>query len=137
MGKVKPKPKVPKKSSRGVIPLIKRGLVKKPNKSVPTKPDMMISPPMSDEEVGEIPGLMSESEIDQYVGDLSAGDQAAFKTTRKLLAEHLGSHAAARAWLVTPGGGYDGSPLDAIKNGMAERVLQILKSEWSRGPSYA
>lgn len=95
------------------------------------------APPLADEQVGDIPGLPSEAEIEQQVGNLSTADKAAFTRIRRLLAEHLGSHAAARAWLTAEGGGFEGTPLDAIRNGMAEHVLKLLTAQWSRNPSYA
>lgn len=94
-------------------------------------------PPLTDEQVGIIPGLPTEAEIEQQAGELSPADKKTFATIRQLLAEHLGSYAAARAWLTTPGGGFDGSPLEAIRSGLAERVLKLLKAQWSRSSSYA
>jgi hypothetical protein len=96
-----------------------------------------VQPPLTDEQVGDIPGIPTEAEIEQRAGDLSSSDKATFTKIRRLLAEHLGSHAAARAWLVTPGGGFEGTPLDAIRAGMAERVLKFLNAQWSRNPPHA
>jgi hypothetical protein len=117
--------------------------VKKGKPAASTKPagkkgkKLTIPPPLSDEHVGDIPDLPSESEIEQQVGNLSTADKAAFTKIRRFLAEHLGSHAAARAWLTTSGGGFEGTPLNAIRSGMAEHVLKLLTAQWSRNPSYA
>jgi hypothetical protein len=97
----------------------------------------VVRSPLTDEELGSIPGLPTEAEIEQWVGNLDTAHKTAFTKIRRLLAEHLGSHAAARAWLTTPGGGFEGTPLDAIRDGMAEHVLKLLNAQWSRNPSYA
>lgn len=106
---------------------------KKPGKPTPSP----VRPPLSDEEVGPIPGLPSEAEIDQQVGDLSPADKGRFTQIRTLLARRLGSYAAARVWLTTPGRGFDGTPLDAVRNGMADLVLDVLKDQSSPSPPYA
>jgi hypothetical protein len=107
----------------------------KPSTSKPPKPKVRV--PLTDEQVGPIPGLPTEAEIEQQAGELSAPDKAAFTKIRRLLAERLGSHAAARAWLVAPGHGFEGTPLQAIRAGMAKRVLEVVKAQMSRNPPYA
>ena len=97
----------------------------------------VVRPPLTDEEVGPIPGLPSEAAIEQHVGNLSSADKGRFTRIRRLLAERLGSHAAARVWLTTPGRGFDGTPLDAIRDGMADLVLEVVKDQSSPNPSYA
>ncbi|MGL6094779.1 MAG: hypothetical protein ACRC7O_03110 [Fimbriiglobus sp.] len=94
-------------------------------------------PPLTDEEVGPIPGLPSEADIESHVGALSPADKRRFTTIRTLLARRLGSLAAARVWLTTPGRGFDGTPLDAVRNGMADLVLDALKQQSGPNPTYA
>lgn len=96
-----------------------------------------VQSPLTDEQVGSIPGLPSEAEIEQRVGNLSPEDKARFTKIRKLLARRLGSFAAARVWLTTPGRGFDGTPLDAIRDGQADLVLEVLKNQSSPNPPYA
>lgn len=96
-----------------------------------------VGPPLTDEEVGPIPGLPTEAQIELQAGDLSAADRAAFTEIRRVLAESLGSHAAARAWLVTPGRGFDGTPLDAIRDGAANLVLEAVRAQSGPNPPYA
>lgn len=109
----------------------------KPVKPKPVKKGPAVAPPLTDEQVGPIPGLPSEEDIEQRVGALSTADKAAFTKIRRLLAEKLGSYAAARAWLTAPGRGFDGTPLDAIRDGMAKRVLELVQAQSSRNPPYA
>lgn len=111
--------------------------VPKKTKPKPVKKGPAVAPPLTDEQVGLIPGLPSEEDIEQRVGVLSTADKAAFTKIRRLLAEKLGSYAAARAWLTAPGRGFDGTPLDAIRDGMAKRVLELVQAQSSRNPPYA
>lgn len=87
--------------------------------------------------VEPIPGLMSEADMESHVGALSAADKSRFTRIRNLLAHRFGSREAARVWLTTPGRGFDGTPLDAIRDGNADLVLDTLKSQSSQSPPYA
>lgn len=111
--------------------------IPKKTKPRPAKKGPTVLPPLADEQVGPVPGLPSEEEVEQQVSNLSPADKGRFTTIRRLLAASLGSHAAARAWLVTPGDGFNGTPLDAIRNGLADRVLEGLKAQSSQSPPYA
>jgi hypothetical protein len=84
-----------------------------------------------------VPGLPSEAELESRVGDLSPADKARFTKIRKLLAARLGSAAAARVWLLTPGRGFDGTPLDAVRDGHAALVLDALTNQSGQNPTYA
>jgi hypothetical protein len=107
------------------------------NPAKPVARPTTVRPPRADEEVGLIPGLPSEADIEQHVGALSPADKRRFTKIRALLARRHGSLAAARVWLTTPGRGFDGTPLDAVRNGMADLVLDALKDQSSRNPPYA
>jgi hypothetical protein len=110
----------------------------KPAKPVIAVPEVLaVRPPLTDEQVGPIPGVPSEAEIEQRAGELSPADKGRFTRIRGLLARRLGSHAAARVWLTTPGRGFDGTPLDAIREGMADLVLEVLKDQSTPNPPYA
>lgn len=102
----------------------------------PVVPSVESRSPFTDEEV-LIPGLPSEADIEQQVGLLSPADKARFTKIRTLLARRLGSLPAARVWLTTPGRGFDGTPLDAVRGGMADLVLDVLKEQSSPNPPYA
>ena len=54
-----------------------------------------------------------------------------------LLIEHLGSEAAANAWLDSRSTGYPTTARDAVEAGHAEFVLADLESQWGPCPSYA
>jgi hypothetical protein len=82
-------------------------------------------------------GLPDETEFEKVAKDLSASDKRAFSKARHLLTEHLGSDAAARLWLVTPGTGFKTTALDAVREGLATVVLETLESQWGESPSYA
>jgi hypothetical protein len=130
MGKTRPKPggkSGPKKSAA------KGG----ESAGGPKAPAPGVTPPMTDEQVGPIPGLPAEAEIEQQVGDLSPADRRRFTQIRTLLAERLGSYAAARVWLLTPGRGFAGTPLDAVREGNADLVLDLLKEQSGPNPPYA
>jgi hypothetical protein len=92
---------------------------------------------MTDEEIGDVDGIPSETEITASVGQLSPEDRRTFARVRKLLAEHLGSYAAGRLWLVTSSPGFTTTPLEAVRDGQVQRVLAILQSQWGRNPIYA
>src|SRR5947209_960069 len=59
--------------------------------------------PLTDDELGLVPGIPTDAEIEQRVGTLAPPGRAVFKRIRQLVAQHLGSFAAARLWLVTAG----------------------------------
>lgn len=119
MGKTQPKP-------------TKRPSVKASGPKPPVAPA-----PLTDEQVGPIPGLPSEADIAHQLAGLSDADKATFAIIRERLAIRLGSYAAARAWLTAPGGGYEGTPLDAIRKGNAALVLEELTTHDSPNPPYA
>jgi hypothetical protein len=135
----KPKARTGKGAKASPIPLTpadpKRATVKKgTGKSAKTTKR---AAPLGDSEVGPIAGIPDESALDQVAASLSAADRDAFATARRLLAEHLGSHAAARLWFVTPGTGFETTALDAVRNGQAALVLATLESQWGMSPIHA
>ena len=67
----------------------------------------------------------------------SEGPGNDYRRIRTLLVEHLGSEAAADAWLRSTDTGYPGSALDAVRSGKAHLVLQDLEDQWGPSPSYA
>jgi hypothetical protein len=144
----KPAAKAPAKSGRPAKPTSTQfsgvpgafGLKAKAKKGRPAAGNREVDrpqPPLTDEQVGPISGLPTETEIEQQAGDLSPADKRTFAKIRQILAAHLGSYAAARAWLTTPEGGFDGTPLEAIRSGSAAKVLELLKAQWGRSSSYA
>jgi len=146
VGKIKP-PEKPKRSGKGPKKDPKAGVARsggKPFGSKPSpKPATAKSParrivtPLDDARLGSVAGVPSEAQITDGAGPLSSGDCEVFDQIRELLAEHLGSHAAARLWLVTPGAGFETTPLDAIRKGQVKAVLATLESQWGPSPSYA
>lgn len=114
------------------------GKVKKKAKGTARKPTARRAVvPLDDRRLGEVPGVPTQAQIDEAAGPLSRAHQGAFKRIQALLAEHLGSHAAARLWLVSSCPGYASTPLEAIRHGQAKVVLAGLESQWGRGPIYA
>ncbi len=137
MGKTKPVGK-PKPSAKG------KGVGKKsaakstlPAGVLPLPPSVVLPPPVTDAQLGSVEGVPTETQIAEGVGSLSPQDQAHFKKIRELLAEHLGSHAAARVWLLSPDTGFETTALDAIRKGHVKTVLATLESQWGPSPSYA
>jgi Protein of unknown function (DUF2384) len=120
-------------------PLVLKGSRVKKSKPAPSgrAKGPAVRLPLTDEQLGPIPDLPTETEIEQQVGKLSTTDKARFTKIRQLLAEHLGSYAAARAWLTAPVSGFEGTPLQAIRDGMAKRVLELIQAQSSRNPPYA
>jgi hypothetical protein len=103
----------------------------------PKRPAAGAGAPLTDDQLGPLPGVPTDADIKRAVGTLSQADRKMFETLRQRLAEHLGSYAAARVWLVTPGGGFEGTPLEAITRGQVSRVLQSLDDQWGPSPVYA
>jgi hypothetical protein len=93
--------------------------------------------PLADDQIGPVPGIPTEAEIEQQVGSLASSDRAVLDGIRQLVAQHLGSFAAARLWLVTPGEGYEGTPLDTIRDGRGQQILDALTAQWGKNPTYA
>ncbi len=123
-----------KLSSKTKPPPTKVTMGKKP----PKKANVVVSPPPLDETaLRAIPGVPDESVIQEAGKLLSAEEKRAFTRAQHLLAEHLGSQAAARLWLVTPGTGFKTTALDAVREGQATLVLATLQSQWGKSPSYA
>jgi hypothetical protein len=120
-------------STPGLKPATKKGKPPSGHKAPVESPQS----PLTDEQVGAIPGLPNEADIERQIGNLSPEDKKRFSKIRKVLARRLGSYAAARVWLTTPGRGFDGSPLDAIREGQADLVLEVLKDQSSPSPPYA
>lgn len=123
MGKTKPKPTSAKSTT------------KKAPKS--NSPAPAVSPPLTDAQVGPIPGLLSEADIEQQLSGLSATDKKIFAEIREFLARRYGSYPAARVWLTTPGRGFESTPLDAIRAGNADLVLEVLTNQSGPNPPYA
>jgi hypothetical protein len=71
---------------------------------------------------------------------VSAGGLActikALDRIRSLLAEHLGSEAAADVWLNSTDTGYPTTAMDAIRDGKADLILDDLENQYGPGPSY-
>lgn len=88
-------------------------------------------------EIERTAGIPSEDQIAEAAANLDVKGRAAYRQVRKLLAKHLGSDAAARLWLATPGTGFETTALDAIRKGQAQLVLEGLKAQWGRSPIYA
>lgn len=112
----------------------KRSTDQKPNGRRPPRP---IRSPLEDTQLASVADIPSQAQIDEVANHLDSEDRAAFAQTRRLLAEHLGSHAAARLWLVSRGTGFETTALDAVRNGQAKVVLGTLKSQWGTSPTYA
>jgi hypothetical protein len=93
--------------------------------------------PLPDTPTEPIAGVPSERQIDEVVAALSTADKQAFHRICGVLAEHLGSTAAARLWLITPSAGFVTTPLDAICQGHAVQMLEMLESQWGPSPTYA
>lgn len=93
--------------------------------------------PVSDDELGQVPGIPAEEAVLAALGPLADDDRATFQKIRLGLARHLGSDAAARLWLLTPAG--DGQPTAAeqIRAGRGRAILAALQAQWGRNPVYA
>ena len=112
----------------------KQSTVQKQNGRRPTRP---ILSPLEDTQLASVAGIPDQALFNEVSDHLNAEDRDAFAQTRRLLAEHLGSHAAARLWLVSPGTGFETTALDAVRKGQAKVVLGTLMSQWGQSPSYA
>jgi hypothetical protein len=95
------------------------------------------SQPLSDDRLGQIPGVPPQASIDEQLAQLSDSDRKIVNRIQKMLAQHLGSYMAARIWLTTTGTGFSETPLKAIQDGQSNRVLEILTAQWGRNPTYA
>ena len=93
--------------------------------------------PRADAELDRLDGIPDDAQIDEAVAGLDAEDRRCFQQVRSLLAEHLGSHAAARLWLVSQDTGFETTALDAIRKGQVKVVLATLESQWGPRPIYA
>jgi hypothetical protein len=93
--------------------------------------------PRDDANLEGLAGIPDDAQIAETAGLLSLPDQNAFRRVRELLAEHLGSSAAARLWLVTPSPGFVTTPLDAVRQGQATLVLAMLETQWGPSPTHA
>lgn len=99
----------------------------------PARDDVPADPP----EFDAIPGVPTTAEIDAVASKLTAADRKVFAAVRTELARHLGSHAAARVWLTSPGTGFVAVPLDLIRDGGVARVWAVLQDQWGPNPPYA
>ncbi len=106
-------------------------------KPAPKRPSRKPILPRKEEQFEPVHGIPDEAQIEEKSGPLSAEDRDAFRRVQKLLAEHLGSRAAARLWLVTPAPGFVTTPLEAVRNGQARLVLEMLEAQWGPSPTYA
>ena len=93
--------------------------------------------PLDDAKIQQVEGIPDEARIAEAAGNLSAMDRRAFSRTLRLLAEHLGSQAAARLWLITPSAGFVTTPLDAVGRGQAKAVLAMVEARLGTSPTYA
>jgi hypothetical protein len=91
----------------------------------------------NDADPEQVAGVPDEGQIGQALGRLEPADRRAWQRLRKLLAQHLGSAAAARLWLVTPSPGFEATPLDEVRKGRAKLLLAMLESQWGPSPTYA
>ncbi len=112
----------------------KKATGRKPSKQTPAPPTVHL---LTDTQIEQVAGIPDESQMDQVADDLSPEDREAFARLRQLLAEHLGSQAAARLWLVSPGTGFETTALDAVRKGQAKVVLGTLETQWGPSPTYA
>lgn len=92
---------------------------------------------LDDKQVEAVAGIPDDVEIDEVNRHLTPADRNTFLRVRQLLAEHLGSHAAARLWLVSLETGFEGTALEAIRAGKVQLVLATLESQWGQSPTYA
>lgn len=107
-----------------------------PRKRRPNSRRQTISP-LDEKQIERVDGIPDESDIDEVNRCLSPAQRGVFLRVQQLLAEHLGSRAAARLWLVTPGTGFETTALDAIRTGQGKLVLATLESQWGASPNYA
>ncbi len=82
-------------------------------------------------------GPSGEAAVEPIVAHLGPADRAAVRQILSELAEHLGSPAAARLWLVTPAPEFGTAPLTALAEGKAPVVRAVLESRWGPSPTYA
>lgn len=113
-----------------------RPAAKKPKSSEGTQSWQAVSP-LDDTQLPRVADVPNEAQIDEVAHHLSPADRKGFQRMRRLLAEHLGSHAAARLWLVSAGTGFETTALDAIRAGEAKLVLATLEAQWGASPTYA
>ena len=130
MGKAKQSGKAKPAAANGAQPR------KTPRAKTGRRPTPSLATP-TDAQLGQPTGVPDEAQLTAMVGRLDPKDRAAFTRARELLAQHLGSDAAARLWLVTPDTGFQTTALDAIRDGKAKLVLATLESQWGPSPSYA
>ncbi len=140
-GKAPPAKKpAPSQTSRKLgklsIPLVVRGKGKG-GKTTLARPSAKAIGPRDDANLQQVVGVPAPSEIQEAVGQLDSGNQKACRRLLKLLANHLGSHAAARLWLATPVPGFVTTPLDEVRKGRAQALLEMLESQWGPSPTYA
>lgn len=107
---------------------------RKSNESSSSRPTVA---PLSDTQIASRPDIADQAKMEEVSRELSPKDRKMFKQVQKLLAEHLGSHAAARLWLVRAGTGFETTALDAIRKGQVQVVLATLESQWGPSPTYA
>jgi hypothetical protein len=129
-GKLKPAP-VRGKSGQKTP---KRTNGRKPSRRSPSPRTVSL---VDDAQIAQVAGIPDKTQLDEAADNLSPEDRKAFKRMRQLLAEHLGSHAAARLWLVSTATGFETTALDAVRNGQAKLVLATLESQWGPSPTYA
>jgi hypothetical protein len=134
-GASKKAPKIRASRRAGKVSIPKAVAMKGPKKK-PVKKGAVVAP-VDDADIERVADIPSEAQIEETAGSLSRSDRDAFHKTRRMLAEHLTSHAAARLWLVTPSPGFVTTPLDAVRNGQAKLVLAMLESQWGPSPTYA
>jgi hypothetical protein len=92
---------------------------------------------MTDDQLGLVAGVPTDADIEQRLGNLSVEDRKTLEKIRQVVAAHFGSVAAARLWLVTPEDGSQVTPVDAVREGRGNQLLDALKAQWGRNPVYA
>jgi hypothetical protein len=84
--------------------------------------------PLDEADIEQMADIPDEQEIDRAAGPLTPADRTIFARVRELLAQQLGSSAAARLWLITACSAFATTPLAAVAAGRAKRVLATLES---------
>jgi hypothetical protein len=127
---------IPIQGPKVSIALAARGKAEK-TKPKSKRPSRETIVPRDNADLGQVAGVPDEGQIGEAIGRLEPADREAWQRLRELLAQHLGSAAAVRLWLVTPSPGFVTTPLDEVRKGRAKLLLTMLESQWSSSPTYA
>jgi hypothetical protein len=102
-----------------------RARVRKPHRRVSA---LIQDIPLNETEIEQLADIPDDAQIDEATGALSPADRRTFARVRELLMKQLGSAAASRLWLVTACAAFRTTPLAAVAEGRAKRVLAVLES---------